>query len=105
MGVGVGLVDVVLVERGVGVGLGVPVGVGEILFERTLIVALLLTTLTPVESLEVNRKLPPVMPIIELPEPVTRKVKVAKTPEESVDMSEPAMPSDKPPVRMPFQLN
>ncbi len=86
VGVGEGLVE----EEGVGVGLGEEVGVGEGLFASTIIVALLQVTVTlDVGLLKFGIKHPPAMSIVLLPVSVMRKVKVANTPEVSVNVSSP----------------
>ena len=85
-------------------GDGEAVGVGAGLSESTLTNILLHVTLTPVVSLLLARKFPPAMFIVVLPEPARRKVKVASTPEESIEVSCSLIPSLKPPLIVPIIL-
>ncbi len=104
--VGVGVVVV-----GVEVGfaeepvLGVGEGVEETPFKVTIIVALSQVTLTPKESVLSARRLPPAIVIWDVPVPVTRKVKVARTPEDSTDVPSIDNASVNPPSIKPLVLS
>ena len=63
----------------------VGVAVEETPVKVTTIVESLQGTLVPTLSEGLTRKLPPAMPICEVPVPITTKVKVARTPEKATD--------------------
>ena len=104
---------VVLVEPGddegfvdeLGLALVLGEGVEEIAVKVATMVALLQTTLVPTVSELLIRTLPPAIPIWEVPVPVTTKVKVARTPEDSTEVPSADRASVKPPSIKPSVLS
>ena len=85
--------------------LGVGEGVEETPVKVATTVALLLVTSTPTESVAFARKLPPAIVIWDVPVPVTRKVKVARTPEDPTDVPSIDSASVNPPSIKPSVLS
>jgi hypothetical protein len=82
-----------------GVALGV--GVEEMAVKVAIMVALLQAMLVPTLSVLLALRLPPAMPIWEVPAPVTVKVSVAMTPEDSIEVASAVTASVNPPLIEP----